>query len=93
MTLLDCSYCVSFMLVTIISIRLHTRRLIIITVFTQIVAIATINFGPPRVRLLNEGGSYSRAATIQGVATIRVNTVDMFLAMQCLQLHHVYIYI
>ena len=36
----------------------------IITVFIRIVAAATINFAPSSVRLLIEGGSYSRAATI-----------------------------
>ena len=34
------------------------------TVFIRIVAAATINFGPARVRLLFEGGSYSRAVLI-----------------------------
>ena len=34
------------------------------TVFIRIVAAATINFAPSSVRLLIEGGSYSRAATI-----------------------------
>ena len=34
------------------------------TVFTRIVAAATINFVPSSVRLLIEGGSYSRAAII-----------------------------
>ena len=34
------------------------------TVFIRIVATATINFALPFVRLLIEGGSYSRAATI-----------------------------
>ena len=34
------------------------------TVFVRIVAAATINFNLARVRLLIEGGSYSRAAVI-----------------------------
>ena len=34
------------------------------TVFIRIVAMATINFSPAWVRLLIEGGSYSRAAFI-----------------------------
>ena len=34
------------------------------TVFIRIVAAATINFSPDRVRLLFEGGFYSRAALI-----------------------------
>ena len=34
------------------------------TVFIRIVAAATINFNPARVRLLFAGGSYSRAALI-----------------------------
>ena len=34
------------------------------TVFIRIVATATINFAPSSVRLLIEGGSYSRVATI-----------------------------
>ena len=34
------------------------------TVFIRIVAVATINFAPSSVRLLIEGGSYSRVATI-----------------------------
>ena len=39
----------------------------IVAVFIRIVAAATINFGYPSVRLLIEGGSYSRAATINFV--------------------------
>ena len=37
------------------------------TVFTRIVAAATINFAFSSVRLLIEGGSYSRADTINFV--------------------------
>ena len=37
---------------------------LIYTVFIRIVAVATINFAPSSVRLLIEGGSYLRAATI-----------------------------
>ena len=36
------------------------------TIFTRIVAAATINFSLVPVRLLIEGGSYSRAALIRG---------------------------
>ena len=36
----------------------------LVTVFIRIVAAATINFGLAGVRLLIEGGSYSRAAFI-----------------------------
>ena len=38
------------------------------TVFTRILAAATINFSRARVRLLIEGGSYSRAALIKNNA-------------------------
>ena len=45
------------------------RRFTICTVFIQIVAAVTINFAPSSVRLLIEGGSYSRAATIYFACT------------------------
>ena len=38
--------------------------ILLCTVFIRIVAAANINFAPSSVRLLIEGGSYSRAATI-----------------------------
>ena len=41
-----------------------SHYIVIATVFTEIVAAATINFALSSVRLLIEGGSYSRAATI-----------------------------
>ena len=47
------------------------------TVFIRIVAAATINFGCSSVRLLIEGGSYPRAATINFVrarAPLRCNS-------------------
>ena len=40
------------------------KGILINTVFIRIVAAATINFSQARVRLLIEGGSYSRAALI-----------------------------
>ena len=43
---------------------LHLLFLIIATVFIRIVAAATINFSLAGVRLLIEGGSYSRTAFI-----------------------------
>ena len=43
----------------------------IYTVFTRILAAATINFSRARVRLLIEGGSYSRAALIKITAHVR----------------------
>ena len=42
------------------------------TVFTRILAAATINFSCARVRLLIEGGSYSRAALIKNNAHARL---------------------
>ena len=42
------------------------------TVFTRILAAATINFSRARVRLLIEGGSYSRAALIKNNALTRL---------------------
>ena len=44
----------------------HPYYWVVYTVFIRIVAAATINFGCSSVRLLIEGGSYSKAATIQG---------------------------
>ena len=44
----------------------------VITVFTRILAAATINFSCARVRLLIEGGSYSRAALIKNNAHARL---------------------
>ena len=40
-------------------------RIYVYTVFTRILAAATINFSRAQVRLLIEGGSYSRAALIK----------------------------
>ena len=50
------------------------------TVFIRIVATATINFSLAGVRLLIEGGSYSRAAFINFGATPLgdIDTVDSF---------------
>ena len=54
---------------TLVKLQLHVCMyyINIITVFTQIVAVATINFALSSVRLLIEGGSYLRAATINFV--------------------------
>ena len=52
----------------------------VLTVFIRIVATATINFSLAGVRLLIEGGSYSRAAFINFGATPLgdIDTVDSF---------------
>ena len=50
-----------------------------ITVFTRIVAVATINFSLAGVRLLIEGGSYSRTAFIILYITKNIFQSDNFL--------------